>query len=251
MSHPSLNGSRQGVRKNYAHTAEPMPLPNLIEVQLESFQWFLQEGLKELFEEMPPIQSYGKHYELELGDYRFGTPEHTVEECRARDKTYAAPLKVDVQLLNANTGEITEQEVYLGDFPMMTEAGTFIMNGAERVVVSQLLRSPGVYFNLVADRTSGRGLATAKVIPGRGAWLELEPSKRNEITVKVDRKRQQSVTILLRALGLGKAGLLEGRDRLVGIKGEGTHGGLAPFWRAGRQRKQGPIPVVLQLRQGA
>lgn len=198
------NGKGQGIRKNYSRILEPMPFPNLIEVQLDSFQWFLKEGLKELFEEMPPIQSYGKHYELELGDYRFGPPEHSVEECRARDKTYSAPLKVDVQLLNASTGEITVQEVYLGDFPMMTSAGTFIMNGAERVVVSQLLRSPGVYFNIVADRTSGRGLATAKVIPGRGAWLEFETSKRNEITVKVDRKRKQSVTILLRALGFGE-----------------------------------------------
>ncbi len=200
----ALNGRSHDGRKHYARTTQPMPLPNLIEVQLESFQWFLEDALKELFEEMPPIQSYGKHYELELGDYHFGEPEHTVEECRTRDKTYAAPLKVKVQLLNANTGEITEQEVYLGDFPMMTEAGTFIMNGAERVVVSQLLRSPGVYFSLVADRTSGRGLATAKVIPGRGAWLEFETSKRNEITVKVDRKRKQSVTILLRALGFGE-----------------------------------------------
>ena len=198
-----MNGRAAGNRKNYARTPVAMPLPNLIDVQRESFQWFVEEGLREIFEEFPPIQSYGKQFELQLGAYRFEQPEYTVEECRNQDKTYAAPLKVDVSLLNTNTGEIAEQEVYLGNFPMMTEAGTFIMNGAERVVVSQLLRSPGVYFTTVADRASGRGLAHAKVVPSRGAWLEFETSKRDEIMVKVDRKRKQSVTILIRALGYG------------------------------------------------
>ena len=201
MPRTTLNGV--GNRKGYSRTPAPMSLPNLVDVQLDSFRWFMEEGLKELLDELPPIQSYGKQFELYLGDYCFEEPEYSVEECRTRDKTYAVPLKVNVTLKDATTGELREQEVYLGDFPMMTETGTFIMNGAERVVVSQLLRSPGVYFDLVADRASGRGLATAKVIPGRGAWLEFETSKRNEITVKVDRKRKQSVTILVRALGFG------------------------------------------------
>ncbi len=192
-----------GQRKSYARIPVAMPLPNLIEVQRQSFAWFKERGLKEIFDEFPPIQSYGKQYELRLGTYRFEEPEYDEETCRLKDKTYAAPLKVEVSLLNNSTGEITEQEVYLGDFPMMTQAGTFIMNGAERVVVSQLLRSPGVYFSKVVDRSSGRALATAKVVPSRGAWLEFETSKRNEITLKVDRKRKQSVTILIRALGYG------------------------------------------------
>ncbi len=203
MTNITARSEGTGQRKSYARIPVAMPLPNLIEVQRRSFAWFRETGLKEVFAEFPPIQSYGKQYELRLGAYRFEEPEYTVEECRLKDKTYAAPLKVEVSLLNNSTGEITEQEVYLGDFPMMSEAGTFIMNGAERVVVSQLLRSPGVYFSKVIDRSSGRALATAKVVPGRGAWLEFETSKRNEITLKVDRKRKQSVTILIRALGYG------------------------------------------------
>ncbi len=192
-----------GQRKSYARIPVALPLPNLIEVQRQSFEWFKETGLKEIFDEFPPIQSYGKQYELRLGTYRFEASEYDEETCRLKDKTFAAPLKVEVSLLNNSTGEITEQEVYLGDFPMMTQSGTFIMNGAERVVVSQLLRSPGVYFSKVIDRSSGRALATAKVVPSRGAWLEFETSKRNEITLKVDRKRKQSVTILIRALGFG------------------------------------------------
>ena len=190
-------------RKSYARTPVAMPLPNLIEVQKQSFEWFLEDGLREILEEFPPILSYGKAYQLTLGKHTFEEPKFTEEECRNNDKTYAAPLKIDVSLLNMSTGEIVDQEVYLGDFPMMTRTGTFIMNGAERVVVSQLIRSPGVYFSQVADRSTGRPLATAKVIPSRGAWLEFETSKRDEITVKVDRKRKQSVTILIRALGYG------------------------------------------------
>ena len=195
------SGSRS--RKSYARTPVAMSLPNLIDVQKKSFNWFLEDGLREILEEFPPILSYGKAYELKLGKHSFEDPTFTEEECRSNDKTYAAPLKIDVSLLNMSTGEIVDQEVYLGDFPMMTKTGTFIMNGAERVVVSQLIRSPGVYFSQVADRSTGRPLATAKVIPSRGAWLEFETSKRDEITVKVDRKRKQSVTILIRALGFG------------------------------------------------
>ena len=192
-----------GLRKSYARTPVAMSLPNLIEVQKKSFEWFLEDGLREILEEFPPILSYGKAYQLTLGKHTFEEPKFSEEECRNNDKTYAAPLKIDVSLLNMSTGEIVDQEVYLGDFPMMTRTGTFIMNGAERVVVSQLIRSPGVYFSQVADRSTGRPLATAKVIPSRGAWLEFETSKRDEITVKVDRKRKQSVTILIRALGYG------------------------------------------------
>ncbi len=190
-------------RKNYARIEEILPLPNLIQVQLDSFRWFQEEGLRELFEEISPIQSYNKVLELHFLDYEFGKPKYTVEECKLRDLTYAAPLWVKVRLVNNETGEIQEQRIFFGDFPLMTEKGTFIINGAERVVVNQLLRSPGVYFSLEEDRATGRQLCYAKLIPNRGAWLEFETSKRDVISVKIERKRKLPVTVLLRALGYG------------------------------------------------
>ncbi|MCS7287226.1 MAG: DNA-directed RNA polymerase subunit beta [Anaerolineae bacterium] len=190
-------------RKNYARIEEILPLPNLIQVQLDSFRWFQEEGLRELFEEISPIQSYNKVLELHFLDYEFGKPKYTVEECKLRDLTYAAPLWVKVRLVNNETGEIQEQRIFFGDFPLMTEKGTFIINGAERVVVNQLLRSPGVYFSLEEERATGRLLCYAKLIPNRGAWLEFETSKRDVISVKIERKRKLPVTVLLRALGYG------------------------------------------------
>jgi len=191
------------LQKNYSRILDVIELPRLIEVQLTAFQGFKEEGLGELFDEISPIVSFNKNLELHFLDYRFDDPKYTEEECRERDITYASPLWVKVRLINKETGEISEQEVFMGDFPQMTQNATFIINGAERVVVSQLIRSPGAYFSVSEDRSTGRALATAKLIPNRGAWLEFETSKRDVISVKVDRKRKLPVTILLRALGYG------------------------------------------------
>ena len=188
-------------QKNYSRIHDVIQLPKLIEVQLRAFDWFQESGLRELFDEVSPIVSFNKSLELHFLDYRFDEAKYSEEECRDRDITYASPLWVKIRLINKETGEISEQEVFMGDFPLMTSNATFVINGAERVVVSQLIRSPGAYFSVLDDRATGRSLATAKLIPNRGAWLEFETSKRDVISVKVDRKRKLPVTILLRALG--------------------------------------------------
>ena len=202
-------------RKSYARIPDVLPLPDLIEVQLESYRQFQIEGLRELFDEISPIESFNENLELHLPgfneeinqklglDYRFEEPKYSQQECLERDITYAVPLYVRVALWNKESDEWTTQDVFMGDFPLMTENGTFIINGAERVVVSQLIRSPGVYFSVQEDRISGRELCMAKLIPNRGAWLEFETSKRDVLSVKVDRKRKLPVTILLRAVGYG------------------------------------------------
>ncbi|HEY64594.1 MAG TPA: DNA-directed RNA polymerase subunit beta [Caldilineae bacterium] len=189
--------------KSYARLPDVLDLPRLIEVQLDSFRWFQTEGLRELFDEISPIVSFNRNLELHFGEFWFGEPKYSEQECRDRDMTYSAPLWVKAKLINKETGEITEQDVFMGDFPLMTDSGTFIYNGAERVVVSQLIRSPGVYFTVEEDRATGRELCFAKLIPARGAWLEFETSKRDVLSVKVDRKRKLPVTILLRAIGYG------------------------------------------------
>jgi DNA-directed RNA polymerase subunit beta len=187
--------------KSYAKIPPIMEMPNLIKVQLDSYEWFKREGLRELLDEISPIQDFtGSKMELRFGEYSFGEPKYDEQECRDRDATYAAPLRVRVELIVKETGEVKEQELFMGDFPLMTPTGTFIINGAERVVVSQLVRSPGVYFTKETDPTTGRDLAYAKVIPNRGAWLEFETSNRDVISVKVDRKRKIPVTTLLRAI---------------------------------------------------
>ncbi|MCB0204287.1 MAG: DNA-directed RNA polymerase subunit beta [Anaerolineae bacterium] len=188
-------------RKSYARIPSGLQLPRLTEIQLDSFQWFQEEGLRELLEEISPIISFNRNLELHFNDFWFGEPKYSEQECRERDMTFSVPLTVRVQLRNHDTGEISESDVYMGDFPLMTEAGTFIINGAERVVVSQLIRSPGVYFTVTEDRTSGRELCMAKLIPSRGAWLEFETARRDILSVKVDRKRKLPVTVLLRAIG--------------------------------------------------
>ncbi len=193
--------SLQTVRKkSYARIPDVLELPQLIEVQLQSFEVFKAEGLQELFEEISPIVSFNKNLELHFVGYRFEDPKYPEDECRERDITFSSPLWVNVRLVNKETGEIQEQEVFMGDFPLMTRNGTFVINGAERVVVSQLIRSPGVYFTVEEDRATGRDLSSAKLIPNRGAWLEFETSKRDLISVKVDRKRKLPVTVLLRAI---------------------------------------------------
>ena len=204
-----LSGGDHAARKTYARIKDVYELPRLIEVQLVSFRWFQTEGLQELLDEISPIVSFNKNLELHFGSepgpegFWFGEPKYSEAECRDRDMTFAAPLWVRVKLVNRETGEISAQNVFMGDFPLMTENGTFIINGAERVVVSQLIRSPGVYFTVEEDRVTDRRLCYAKLIPNRGAWLEFETSKRDVISVKVDRKRKLPVTVLLRAIGYG------------------------------------------------
>ncbi|HET8629851.1 MAG TPA: DNA-directed RNA polymerase subunit beta, partial [Thermomicrobiales bacterium] len=189
-------------RRSYARIPTVLEAPNLVQIQLDSFNWFVNEGLRELFAEISPIQDYNqKSMNLDFPDYRFEDARASVDLCRERDMTFAAPLYVQARLLVKETGEIKENWVYLGEFPMMTEDGTFIINGAERVVVSQLVRSPGVYFTAPEDPSSGRKLFAAKLIPNRGAWLEFETSNKDVLSVKVDRKRKMPVTILLRAIG--------------------------------------------------
>jgi DNA-directed RNA polymerase subunit beta len=199
-------------RHSFARINEVAPIPNLIKVQRDSFDWFLREGLKELFAEISPIQDFtSRNMDLELAvpgpdsepGYSFGSPKMSEDDCREHDTTFAAPLKVRMRLKiksGENAGEIKEQDIFMGDFPLMTDNGTFIINGAERVVVSQLVRSPGVYFTTEEDPTSGRELCMGKLIPSRGAWLEFETSSRDVMSVKVDRKRKIPVTTLLRAL---------------------------------------------------
>ena len=168
-----------------------------------------KSGLEEIFEEISPIEDFSGSMSLSFRDHRFEPAKYSIEECKERDMTYSAPLFVTAEFMNATTGEIKSQTVFMGDFPLMTERGTFVINGTERVVVSQLVRSPGVYFERTADKTSDKDIYTAKVIPSRGAWLEFEIDKRDMVGVRVDRKRKQSVTVLLKALGLSEADILE------------------------------------------
>ncbi|MEZ4502531.1 MAG: DNA-directed RNA polymerase subunit beta [Dehalococcoidia bacterium] len=185
-------------------------MPYLIQMPRQSYDHFLQTGLRELLDEISPIEDFtGQHMELRFGEYRFGEPKYNERECRERDATYAAPLRVRVELVVKETGEVKEQELFMGDVPLMTPHGTFIINGAERVVVSQLVRSPGVYFTATPDPATGRRLTAAKLIPNRGAWLEFETSNRDVVSVKVDRKRRIPVTVLLRAIDMEDDGTPE------------------------------------------
>jgi DNA-directed RNA polymerase subunit beta len=188
-------------RRSYSRIREVLDLPNLIEIQQKSYEWFLREGLREMFADISPIQDFTGNLVLEFIDYSLGEPKYDVEECKERDVTYAAPLRVKVRLLNKETGEVKEQEVFMGDFPLMTETGTFIINGAERVIVSQLVRSPSVYYNSKIDKNGKRTFA-ATVIPNRGAWLEFETDAKDVVYVRIDRTRKLPITVLLRALGL-------------------------------------------------
>ncbi len=191
-------------RVSYARVREILEVPDLIQIQRHSYKWFQEEGLAELFADISPVKDYtGTRLELYFLEHRFGEPKYSEEECRERELTYAAPLKVKARLIVKETGEIKEQEVFMGDFPLMTSTGTFIVNGAERVVVNQLIRSPGIYFTTVTDPASGRELCFAKLVPDRGAWLEFETTSRGAILVKINRKRKIPVTILLRAVGYG------------------------------------------------
>ena len=208
VSYARIGEVRDGI------SVDKFAVPNLIELQLESFQWFTAKGLRELFDEISPIEDFTKRVmELRFLDFEFGEPKYSIDECRTKDLTYNKPLYVQVELLIKETGEIQRQRVYMGDYPWMTEMGTFVINGAERVVVSQLVRSPGVYYSIDPDLLSqtGRELFSAKVIPNRGAWLEFETSKADQLYVKVDRKRKIPATTLLRAVGY------ETNDEIMGL----------------------------------
>ena len=190
-------------RLSYSKISEVLDMPNLIEVQKNSYMWFLEEGLKEVFHDVSPITDHAGKLVLEFFDYKLDyNPKYSVEECKERDAKYAAPLKVSVRLINTETGEIKEQEIFMGDFPLMTEQGTFIINGAERVIVSQLTRSPGIYYEFQRDKT-GKPLYASTVIPYRGAWLEYETDSNDVFSIRIDRTRKLPVTVFLRAMGLG------------------------------------------------
>ncbi len=188
-------------RRSYAKTKNAIELGNLLEVQKKSYQWFIEEGIKETFEDIFPVESFTGNLSLEFGEYSFDEPRYSIKGCKERYATYAAPLKVATRLFNHETGEVKEQEIYLGDMPIMTESGSFIINGAERVIVSQLVRSPSVYFGKEVDK-NGRAIITSQVIPNRGTWLEYETDARNVIYVRIDRTRKVPITTLLRAVGL-------------------------------------------------
>lgn len=187
-------------RRSFARINEVLELPNLIEIQTASYEWFLEEGLREMFHDISPIEDFTGNLSLEFVDYTLGDPKYDVDECKERDVTYAAPLRVKVRLHNKETDEVKEQDVFMGDFPLMTETGTFIINGAERVIVSQLVRSPSVYFHDKTDKNGKKGFG-ATVIPNRGAWLEYETDAKDVVYVRIDRTRKLPVTVLLRALG--------------------------------------------------
>ena len=189
-------------RRSFARIKEVLELPNLIEIQTASYEWFLEEGLREMFHDISPIEDFTGNLSLEFIDYTLGDPKYDVDECKERDVTYAAPLRVKVRLHNKETDEVKEQDVFMGDFPLMTETGTFIINGAERVIVSQLVRSPSVYFHDKTDKNGKKGFG-ATVIPNRGAWLEYETDAKDVVYVRIDRTRKLPATVLLRALGFG------------------------------------------------
>ncbi len=202
-------------RRSFAKIPDVMDVPNLIAIQTDSFEWFKTEGLAQAFADMSPIENTTKDLCVEFGKHEFGEPKFAVDECKDKDVSYQAPLFVEIRFINRVTGEIKEQDVFMGDFPLMTPRGTFIINGTERVVVSQLVRSPGVYFSTEPDRTSDKTIYNAKIIPSRGAWLEFETDKRDLLSVRIDRKRKQPATLLVRALGLA-----ETREEIIDLLGD-------------------------------
>ena len=185
-------------RKSFSRLKHVLDLPNLIDIQRESFDWFLSEGLRETIDDISPIEDYTGSLAVEFGEYRFGEPQFSIQECREKDLTYQAPLSMTVRFVNKDTGEIREQTVFMGDFPMMTEWGTFIINGTERVIVTQLVRSPGAY--LMEPKDATKQVFTANLMPSRGSWLELEIDKKGVVYARIDRKRKLPITTLLRAL---------------------------------------------------
>jgi len=234
----------KNVRLSYSKIKEVLDMPNLIEVQKDSYKWFLEEGLKEIFHDISPIRDHAGKLVLEFFDYRLDyNSKYSVEECKERDTKYAAPLRVSVRLINTETGEIKEQEIFMGDFPLMTEQGTFVINGAERVIVSQLVRSPGIYYEFERDKT-GKPLYSSTVIPYRGAWLEYETDSNDVFSVRIDRTRKLPVTVLLRAMGLGS------NAEILDVFGEDIRL-LATFEKdTTESREEGLLEIYKRLRPG-
>ncbi|MCQ1530950.1 DNA-directed RNA polymerase subunit beta [Lutispora saccharofermentans] len=242
MVHPISVGKNQ--RMSYSNIDEVMDMPNLIEVQKNSYNWFLEEGLKEVFNDVSPISDYTGNLVLEFVDYSLdGKPKYSVEECKERDVTYSAPLKVKIRLANKSTNEVKEQEVFMGDFPLMTDQGTFIINGAERVIVSQLVRSPGVYYDEQIDK-SGKRLHSATVIPNRGAWLEYETDSNDVLWVRIDRTRKIPITVLLKALGYGTD------QQIENVLGEDERIKVTLQKDTTKNTEEGLIEVYKRLRPG-
>ena len=205
-------------RVSFSKLDDVLPLPDLVGIQRESFDWLLREGLREVLEEVSPIEDFTEQFQLHFGKHTFKAQKFTEEECKDKDQTFSAPLFVEAMFVNKATGEIKEQEVFMGDFPMMTDHGTFIINGTERVVVSQLVRSPGVYFHRELDKTSDKDVYIAKIIPSRGAWLEFDVDKKDTVGVRIDRKRRQSVTVFLKAMGWSSDEILALFDKAPSIQ---------------------------------
>ena len=232
-------------RRSFAKIPAVMDIPNLISIQTESFKHFMNDGLAEAFKSMSPIENSAKNMCVEFGAHEFGDPKYSEAECKSRDISYQAPLFVNVRLINKETGEMQESDVFMGDFPLMTRRGTFIINGTERVVVSQLVRSPGVYFSTERDKTSAKQLFGAKVIPARGAWLEYETDKRDVLSIRIDRKRKQPATLLLRAFGIA-----ETDDEIVKLLGNSEMVERTLEKDTATNREEALIEIYRRLRPG-
>ena len=231
-------------RMSFSHIDEVIGMPNLIEVQKNSYQWFLDEGLREVFHDIGTIEDYTGNLALSFVDYRLDKePKYSIKECKSRDVTYAAPLRVTARLLNKETGEVKDQEIFMGDFPLMTDAGTFVINGAERVIVSQLVRSPGVFYGMARDKV-GNELFSATMNPNRGAWLEYETDATGVFYVRIDKNRKLPVTVLCRALGLSS------NDDILNYFGEDERI-LATFEKdTTKNTEEGLLEVYRKLRPG-
>ena len=230
-------------RRSYAKTKNAIELENLLEIQKKSYNWFIDEGIKEVFEDIFPVESFTGNLMLEFGDYSFDEPRYSIKGCKERYATYAAPLKVDARLFNQETGEVKEQSIYLGDMPIMTEGGTFIINGAERVIVSQLVRSPSVYFGREIDK-NGRLVITSQIIPNRGTWLEYELDARDVIYVRIDRTRKVPITTLLRAIGLSSD------EDIISLFGENDYLDRTIAKDANKNTDESLIDIHSKLRPG-
>ncbi|MDR1603510.1 MAG: DNA-directed RNA polymerase subunit beta [Gracilibacteraceae bacterium] len=241
MVFPVQVGARE--RWSFARLREVLQMPNLIEIQQNSYSWFLREGLREMFRDISPIKDFTGNLVLDFLDYGLGEPKYGVEECKERDVTYAAPLKGKVRLINKDTGEVKDQEVFMGDFPLMTGKGTFIINGAERVIVSQLVRSPGVYYSETIDQ-SGKKLYGATIIPNRGAWLEFESDANDIVYVRVDRTRKLPMTVLVRALGYGTD------EAITQLFGENPNLLVTLEKDSSSSREEGLVEIYKRLRPG-
>ena len=241
MFKPVQVGDR--TRYSYARIKEILPMPHLIDIQRKSYEWFLEEGLVDILHDISPIKDFSGNLELYFENFSLGEPKYGVEECKERDESYSAPMNVKVRLVYKDTGEIKESTVFMGDFPLMTETGTFVINGAERVIVSQLVRSPGVYYSVDID-PSGKKLYGTTVIPNRGAWIEYETDINDCIYARVDRTRKLPATVLLRALGLSS------NEEIISVFGEHPYLMATLEKDTTKNRDEAMLEVYKKLRPG-